>query len=94
VEANARDLEFEIPWELEGGVYANALGVWHSPHEFTLDFGVMRGDAAHAASESVCRIVARIRVPVTLVFAFIRHMNASLTDYEGRYGEIRRPEER
>jgi hypothetical protein len=65
VEANARDLEFAIPWELEGGVYANALAVWHSPHEFTLDFGVMR--AAEPAtdidptSDISYRVVARIR---------------------------------
>jgi Protein of unknown function (DUF3467) len=95
VESNGRDLEFEIPSELEGGVYANALGTWHSPHEFTLDFGVMHGpepvDEVDPASDVACRVIARLRIPVTLMFAFIRDMNESLTDYEQRYGEIRKP---
>jgi hypothetical protein len=32
--------EFQIlvPPELEGGVYANFVAVWHSAYEFTIDF--------------------------------------------------------
>ena len=99
MEADPRDLEFEIPSELEGGVYANTLGAWHSPHEFTLDFGVMHRLESSDASDSMpetplARVVVRVRIPVTLAFEFIREMNESLTHYEQRYGEIRRPEER
>ena len=99
MEGDAHDLEFEIPSELEGGVYANALSAWHSAHEFTLDFGVMHRlepfDPAGLDSELFAgRVVARIRIPVTLAFEFIREMNDALTHYEQRYGEIRKPEER
>jgi hypothetical protein len=32
--------EVQIPPEQEGGAYANFLSVWHTGHEFTLDFAV------------------------------------------------------
>jgi hypothetical protein len=100
VEADPLDLEFELPPELEGDVYANVLSAWHSPHEFTLDFGVTHRlespDRADFESEltRAGRVVGRIRIPLTLMFDFIREMNGSLTHYEQRYGEIRKPEER
>jgi hypothetical protein len=100
VDGGADDLEFQIAPELEGGVYANALMAWHSPHDFTLDFAAMqrpeRSDPADPESETsfVYRIVGRVRVPLTLMFDFIREMNESLTRYEQEHGEIRRPPDR
>ena len=35
------DWEIDVPPELEGGVYANFLGTWHTAHEFTLDFAAV-----------------------------------------------------
>jgi hypothetical protein len=95
VDADSPEVELELPPELEVGVYSNALSAWHSAHEFTLDFGVMHrvgedeGEITFAG-----RVVARVRIPITLMFEFIREMNGSLTHYEGKYGEIRKPEER
>lgn len=88
--------ELRVPPELEGGVYANFLGVWHTAHEFTLDF------AATLPAEPVetpdgqlvkvpCRVTARIKVPPTLVFEVLRALNLNMTGYEERFGEIRRP---
>jgi len=87
--------ELRVPPELEGGVYANFLGVWHTAHEFTLDF------AATLPAESVetpdgpavkvpCRVTARIKVPPTLAFEILRALNLNMTGYEARFGEIRR----
>jgi hypothetical protein len=98
VEADPRDVELELPPDLEGGVYANVLSAWHSPHEFTLDFGVMHPlepvGGTDLEREVAGRVVGRIRIPLALMFNFIREMNSSLTNYEQRYGEIRKPEER
>jgi hypothetical protein len=100
VEGGSNDLDFQISPELEGGVYANALTSWHSPHDFTLDFAAMQRpepfDPADPESEVsiVCRIVVRVRVPLTMMFDFIREMNHSLTGYEQEHGEIRRPQDR
>ena len=36
------NFNLQVPPELEGGVYANFLGVWHTGYEFTLDFAVIQ----------------------------------------------------
>ena len=68
-------------------------------HEFTLDFYATllaeREDPDDDDSRLVvpCRLVSRIKLPVTLVFDVIRILNATMTSYEDRYGEIHRPSE-
>ncbi len=83
-----------------GGVYANALSVWHTAHEFTLDFIVNAAPPQPAQTpegESVIsaphQLVARIRIPPGSVFEMIRAINENMTHYEGRFGPIRRPGE-
>jgi hypothetical protein len=80
--------EIIIPPELEGGAYAHHVSVWSTAHDFTLDFavGVDGSDAAPLL------VVSRVRLPVTMMFTFIREANAGLSEYEARYGEIRPPE--
>ena len=89
--------DLRVPPELEGGVYSNFLGVWHTAHEFTLDFSATlpaeapeMTDAA-AAMHVPCRVTARVKVPPTLVFDIIRALNENLTGYEEKFGAIRRP---
>lgn len=88
--------QLNVPPELEAGVYANVLGVWHTVYEFTLDFAAMQppqvdeGDPTSAAVVP-CRVVSRVKVPVTVVFDLIRALNENMTKYEERFGEIRRP---
>ena len=80
------------------GVYSNFLGVWHTAHEFTLDFAVTQPAIAGADEEGnaltrvPCQVVARVRVPPTVVFDFLRTINENLSTYEGTYGAIQRPE--
>ena len=38
-----------------------------------------------------CRVVARVKIPVTLVFDVIRALNEQMTAYEEQFGEIQRP---
>jgi hypothetical protein len=84
-----------VPPEAEAGVYANFLGVWHSAYEFTLDFGVMQPpqppESEDGAPVVPCRVVSRIKIPVTLVYDVLRALNENMTRYEQSYGEIRRP---
>ena len=94
-----RPTEFTVavPPELEGGVYANFLTTWHTAYEFTLDFSATQPphatDPDDPASPVVvpCRVVSRVKVPVTLVFDVIRVLNQEMTNYEATFGEIRRP---
>jgi hypothetical protein len=79
------DYEIAVPPELLAGVYANLLGVWHTAHEFTLDFG------ATMSHEDDVLGVSRIRVAPTVVFELMQNINRELAIYEQKYGAIRRP---
>ena len=80
------------------GVYSNFLGVWHTPHEFTLDFAVTQPAMPGTDEEGVsitrvpCQVVARVRVPPTVLFDFLRTINENLSNYEGSFGTIQRPD--
>jgi hypothetical protein len=82
-----------VPPEHEAGVYANLLFSWHTPDEFTLDFAAARAPR-HSDEDpplTLYQVVARVRLPVTLVFEVIRTLNDEMTKYEKEFGEIRRP---
>ena len=90
--------ELRVPPELEGGVFANFLGVWHTAHEFTLDFAAtLPAEPTETPDGPIirvpCRVTARIKVPPTLVFEILKALNTNMTGYEERFGEIRRPGE-
>jgi hypothetical protein len=83
---------------MEAGSYANALAIWHTPHEFTFDFLVSSAPPQPAKNErgedvirAPHRVVARVRIPPTAVFDIIRTINENLTMYEQRFGAIRAP---
>ncbi len=85
-----------VPPNLEGGIYSNQFLVWHSFHEFTLDFSVDRPmrpvvDDDEEDAAIVTRVVSRVRLPVTMVFEGIRRLNAEMTRCEQSFGEIPRP---
>jgi hypothetical protein len=86
------EFQVQVPPELEPGVYANFLGVWHSPYEFTLDFAVTQPPEPGEDVLTVpCRVVARIKMPVSVIFDVIRTLNDNMTKYEQTFGEIHRP---
>jgi hypothetical protein len=98
-EADDRPTEFQIqvPNELEPGVYANFLSVWHTAYEFTLDFGVTQPpqvdqEDPDAPVRVECRVVSRVKIPVTVLFDVLRALNENMTRYEQVFGEIKRPE--
>ncbi len=89
-------IETRVDPALEAGAYANALAIWHTPHEFTFDFLVSSEPPQPAATdegETVIvaphRLVARVRIPPTAVFDIIRTINQNLTMYEQSFGQIR-----
>ena len=79
------EYRFYVPPEQEGGVYANTLGVWHTAYEFTLDFAAMQPvqppdpGEEHASPIVPCRVVSRVRIPVTLLFDVMRALNDNLS---------------
>lgn len=84
-EEEARELEINVPDDLEAGVCANVAAVWHTPYEFTIDFSVIQqGD------QPSVRVVSRVRIPTTVIFDLLRALNSNMTKYEEAFGEIRR----
>jgi hypothetical protein len=70
-------IAFQVPEALEGGTYSNVVSVWHTPHEFTLDFATLP-PTPQETSEGVvvpCRVVSRVKMPTTVVFDLIRAIN-------------------
>ncbi|MBI5089356.1 MAG: DUF3467 domain-containing protein [Actinobacteria bacterium] len=79
-----------IPDELEAGAYANVANVWHSPYEFTIDFGVT-GQPALSDDGSVTvpvRVTSRVRLPVSVVFPLLRALNSNIALFEQQYGPV------
>lgn len=84
------DFDLDVPADLEAGVYANALTVWHTADEFTLDFGTPVG----LETERQPIGVARVKVPPGAVFQMIRIIHANMALYEEEYGPIHYPKRR
>jgi Protein of unknown function (DUF3467) len=79
-----------VPEDQVAGAYANFVGVWHTPHEFAIDFAVIQPFAGPPGSMQA-RVVSRVRIPPTIVFDLLRTINENLAQYEEAFGEIKRP---
>lgn len=94
VPPNPARFEIHVPEESRDGNYANFLSVWHSQHDFTLDFAVTEQAAATTDGAGVvvpCRVVSRIRIPVTVAEDMLRALAQNVTDFEQTVGRIRKP---
>ncbi len=80
--------EFTVADTLSAGTYANFLGVWHTAHEFTLDFAVTQPPSpaqtpdGQMVTRVPCQVVARVKVPPTVLFDFLRTLNENLDQWE------------
>lgn len=86
----------EVPDELAIGQYANFMSAWSNPHDFTLDFAVTgQGKPTDTEDgprvEVPCRVVARIKVPLTLAQDILRAMAETVSSFEEAAGPIRKP---
>jgi hypothetical protein len=87
--------DIQVPEGAETGVYSNFLSVWHAEHDFTLDFCVTdqpRPDA-DGNVRVVCRVVARVKIPLTVAEDMLRALAENVTRYEEVAGRIRKPGE-
>ena len=87
--------EMTVADALSAGTYANFLGVWHTAHEFTLDFAVTQpaslaqGPDGQNVTRVPCQVVARVKVPPTVLFDFLRTVNDNLSTWERSFGATR-----
>lgn len=91
MENEGQELDIQVPPEAAVGAYANLVGVWHTPHEFALDFCLVQPFLPDGPKATV---VSRVRIPPTLVLDLLQSLSQNLLEYEKTYGEVRRlPEE-
>lgn len=90
--------EIQVPDELREGSYANFLSVWHTQHDFTLDFAVteqpvtVSGESGSTNEVVVpCRVVTRVRIPATVADDVLRALAQNVTNFENYVGRIRKP---
>lgn len=86
-------VEIATPEAQVPGVYADLVGVWHTPDVFVLDFSTLVEPARlhpdPAAPPTVvqrAQVVARVRVPPSQVFEIMRALEQQLTAWEAETG--------
>lgn len=85
-------VEIRVPPDLEGGSYSNFVGVWHTPHEFTIDFCSTQPNNPGEELKLSAVAVSRVKLPPSLVFDVLRALSDNLDKYEKTFGPIRRPD--
>ncbi len=81
-EEAANPPEIHLDSKLVGGVYASGAVVWHTQHEFTLDF------LAPAGPGSGYVVTSRVRVPTHVIFDIARAISENVSQFEDRFGEL------
>jgi hypothetical protein len=89
MENESQDLNIQVPGDAAIGTYANLVGVWHTPHDFALDFCLVQPWLPDGPRATV---VSRVRIPPTLVLDLLQSLSQNLLEYEKTYGDVRRLE--
>jgi hypothetical protein len=94
-----RRLSLSSTPEVEAGVYADFVSVWHQPHLFVLDFSVHTNppQVIEVSGQKVvnvpARMVARVRIRPEQIFEIMKALNQQLSRWEKEQGRSTRPEE-
>jgi len=87
-------IRFSVPVEIEAGVYANFVSLWHQPDSFVLDFSVFAAPPQHKEHEDghkffdlPARIVSRVRIPPQQVFELMKALGTELSAWERATGK-------
>lgn len=80
--------------EVEVGVYADFVGVWHQPASFVLDFSVFTRPPTLGTDETGSQVVdlqarmaARIRIAPAQVFEIMKALESELSKWEIENGQ-------
>ncbi|MCU1503204.1 MAG: hypothetical protein JWM12_2558 [Ilumatobacteraceae bacterium] len=82
-------MEFPPASSDEPILYANVARVWHTPFEFTLDFGVAGApqDATDGLVVPVARVTS-VKIPTSVIFTLARAIAENVDAFENTYGPI------
>jgi len=93
-EPNSEQLQLRmaVPEQLVVGTFANLLGVWHTQNDFTLDFAVVGqpdfGEDGQPLGTITAPVVARIKIPTSVIFNIAKAIADNVTTYEATFGTI------
>jgi hypothetical protein len=88
-----RRLNVEATPEVQTGVYADFVGVWHQANSFVLDFSVYTSPprVVEVDGQKVvnlnARMVSRVRVPPSQVFEIMKALEQQLSRWEREQGK-------
>jgi hypothetical protein len=94
-----RRLSLSASPDVEAGVYADFVSVWHQPHLFILDFSVHTNppQVVEVDGQKVvnvpARMVSRVRIRPEQIFEIMKALNQQLTRWEKEQGKLTRREE-
>jgi hypothetical protein len=94
-----RRLSLSTTPDVEAGVYADFVSVWHQPHQFILDFSVHTSPPQVIEVEGKqvvnvpARMVARVRLRPEQIFEIMKALNQQLSRWEKEQGRAPRTEE-
>lgn len=84
-------VNINIPEGMHGGVFADLAMVWHNQNGFTIDFVAPMHPASpdnEGKLQQAATVVARVRLPVSVMFQVARAISENVSQYEARYGKI------
>lgn len=84
------EVQVNVPPDKIAGSYANVVSVWHTPHDFAIDFCVNQPYASGPDALAV-QVVSRVRIPPTIVLDLLRALSDNLGQYEQELGPVKRP---
>lgn len=86
--------EVEMTPEVEVGVHADFVNLWHTPDTIVLDFAALRQlpylqveEQGREVAIAPTRIVARLRLPPRQVWELMRALEKELTAWEEETGQ-------
>ena len=87
-------LELIVPENQSAGTYANGFGTWFNQTDFTLDFFVhlpadeQEDESGDKYVHAPVQVVARIKLPPTLIFRLMQQLETTYTEYERMFGTV------
>lgn len=83
-------LQVDVPSEMRGGVYSDGAMVWHSQNGFTIDFlaPISPGAEVDGVIQQPATVVARVRLPVGVIFQVARAISENVANYEAKFGNL------
>lgn len=94
-----RRLSVSATPDVEAGVYADFVSVWHQPHLFVLDFSVHTNPPQVVEVEGQrvvnvpARMVARVRIRPEQIWEIMKALEQQLSRWEKEQGRTQRPED-